>query len=98
MPAPHTDRRPDVLDWAREYGWTHESATYDDGQIIRDLFSKNDLVLRAVWLHTPYSDAMWARGLLERPMRAPLTVPRVSKSSTRPSLETVLKGTQPGIA
>jgi hypothetical protein len=97
MPAPHTDRRPDVLEWAEQHGWVNDSQVFDDGQIIRDLFSKNDMVVRAVWLHTPYSDAMWARGLLERPKRAPMTIPRVSRSTSRPSLEAVLTGTQPGM-
>jgi len=97
MPAPHTDRRPDVLQWASQYNWSHDEARFDNGQIIRDEFRKDDMVLRAVWLHTPYSEAMWARGLLERPMRAPLTVPRVSRSTSRPSLETVLSGIQPGL-
>ncbi|MEV7037525.1 hypothetical protein [Amycolatopsis sp. NPDC051061] len=40
---------------------------------------------------------MWARGLLERPMRAPLTIPRAARSTSRPSLEAVLNGTQPGM-
>lgn len=97
MPASHTDRRPDVLRWASEYNWSHDEARFDSGQIIRDEFRKDDMVLRAVWLHTPYSEAMWARGLLERPRHAPKTVPRVSRSANRPSLEAVLSGTQPGL-
>jgi hypothetical protein len=97
MPAPHTDRRPDVLRWATEHRWVHDEATFDNGQIIRDEFRKNGMVVRAVWLHTPYSDAMWARGLLERPMRAPMTIPQVARSASRTSLEAVLSGTQPGM-
>ncbi|KOX33969.1 hypothetical protein ADK67_04785 [Saccharothrix sp. NRRL B-16348] len=70
---------------------------FDDGQITRDLFRKDGMVVRAVWLRTPYSDAMWARGLMERPTRAPMTIPRVARSTTHPSLEAVLCGTQPGM-
>lgn len=98
MPAPHTDRRPDVIDWASNHGWSHDMATFDDGQIVRDSFKKEDLELRAVWLATPFSDAMWARGLLLRPRRQPLTVPRVTSSGPRASLEGILKGTHPGVA
>lgn len=97
MPAPHTDRRPDVLEWAKTFGWEHTEETFDEDQIVRDLFEKDGMMLRAVWLRTPYSDAMWARGLLERPRRAALTVPRVARSASRASLEAVLSGTQPGM-
>jgi hypothetical protein len=94
MPAAHTNRRPDALDWANSNGWSHESVTYDDGQIIRDMFTRDGLTLRAVWLSTPFSDAMWARGLLSLPGRA-VTVPRVSGGTRRPTLETVLNLTHP---
>jgi hypothetical protein len=97
VPAPHTDRRPDVLQWASVYGWQHDQTIFDDGQIIRDIFRKDDMVVRAVWLRTPYSDAMWARGLFEKPLRAPMTIPRVARSASRPSLEAVLSGTQAGL-
>ncbi len=89
MPAAHTDRRPDALNWAKENGWTHESNTFDDGQIIRDIFMRKNLTLRAVWLSTPFSDAMWARGLVATGGRA-VTIPRVSGSTNRPTLESVL--------
>ncbi len=93
MPAPHVDRRPDALQWAEQHGWEHQSAAFDDGQIVRDVFTKGDLQLRAVWLTTPFSDAMWARGLLLRPKRPPLTVPRVTSAGPRASVEGILSGT-----
>lgn len=95
MPAPHTDRRPDVIEWGNTHGWEHAEAVFDDGQIVRDVFRKDGKELRAVWLSTPFSDAMWARGLLLRPHRAPLTVPRVTSSGPRASLEGILSGTHP---
>lgn len=98
MPAAHVDRRPDVLDWASEYGWTHDEAHYDDGQIVRDIFTKGELQVRAVWLSTPFSDAMWARGLLTRTSKAPLTLPKVTGTGTRATVEGVLKGTHPAVA
>lgn len=98
MPAAHVDRRPDALKWGKEHGWEHEDQAYDDGQIVRDVWSKGDLQLRAVWLKTPFSEAMWARGLLLHPKSLPVTVPRVSSTGPRPSVETVLKGTHPSLA
>src|SRR3954452_20848421 len=89
MPAAHTNRRPDALEWAKANGWTHESATFDGGQIIRDIFSRGALSLRAVWLSTPFSDAMWARGLVTTGQKA-VTVPRVSGATKRPTVESVL--------
>ena len=46
--------------------------------------------LRCFWLVTPFSEALWARAYLLRPYRA-VTVPRVTSSGTRPSVESVLK-------
>ena len=89
MPAAHTNRRPDALDWAKENGWAHDAATFDEGQIIRDTFTREGLTLRAVWLSTPFSDAMWARGLLLTGQRA-VTVPRVSGKGQRPTVDSVL--------
>jgi hypothetical protein len=97
MPAPHTDRRPDVIKWAATHGWSHDEATFDEGQIVRDVFTKEGMELRAIWLSTPFSDAMWARGLLLRPKRPPLTVPRVTSSGARASLEALLNGTHPAV-
>lgn len=94
MPAAHTNRRPDALDWAKEHAWSVESATFDDGQIIRDTFTRPGMTLRAVWLSTPFSDAMWARGLLSAHDKA-VTVPRVSGGKQRPTLQSVLTLTHP---
>ena len=94
LPAAHTNRRPDALEWAHEHNWDHSEATFDDGQIIRDTFQRSGLTLRAVWLSTPFSDAMWARGLLSTGDRA-VTVPRVSGSTHRPTLQSVLTLTHP---
>src|SRR3954462_6971277 len=97
MPAPHTDRRPDVLAWAQQHGWEHQAASLDDDQIVRDLFTKDGVQLRAVWLKTPFSEAMWARGLLLRPHKAPVTVPRVASAGPRASLEGILTGTHSSV-
>lgn len=97
MPAAHTDRRPDVIDWAHAHGWDHHEAVFDDDQIVRDEFTRDGMQLRAVWLRTPFSEAMWARGLFNRPRQAPLTVPRVTSSGPRASLEGILKGTHSAV-
>jgi hypothetical protein len=89
MPAPHTDRRPDAKSWATEFGWKHTETIFE-GEVIRDVFTKGDRELRCVWLRTPFSDAMWARGYLLLPHDS-VTVPRVTSGGTRPSVETVLK-------
>ena len=91
MPPPQTDRRPDALDWAGENDWKHEETTSFDGEVIRDVFKKDDMELRCFWLNTPFSDAMWARGYFRKPYQA-VTVPRVTSGGTRPSVETILKG------
>lgn len=98
MPPAHTDRRPDVIAWGDAHGWKHEEATFDEGQIVRDVFTKGGVQLRCVWLSTPFSDAMWARGLLIRSKRLPLTVPRVTSSGPRASVEAILNGTHPAVA
>ena len=90
MPAPQVDRRPDVLTWAKAHGWQHEKTKGFDGEVLRDVFTKGDMELRCFWLVTPFSEALWARAYLLRPYRA-VTVPRVTSSGTRPSVESVLK-------
>lgn len=58
--APHAQRM-NVLGRAHTHGWVHDMATYDDGNIIRDQFSSELGVIRAVWLRTPWSDSgRWA--------------------------------------
>lgn len=94
MPAEHTNRRPDALEWASTHNWARETETYDHGQIIRDTFTREGLVLRAVWLSTPFSTAMWARGLLTTSERE-VTVPRVTGHTKRPTVESVLKRSHP---
>lgn len=89
MPAPQTDRRPDAIQWAKDHGWSWKTTTFDN-EVIRDVFTKEDRELRCFWLSTPFSDAMWARGYLLLPHDR-VTVPRVTSSGTRPSVETVLK-------
>jgi hypothetical protein len=89
MPAPHTDRRPDAIDWSNQHGWHWETTTFDN-EVIRDVFKKQNRELRCFWLKTPFSDAMWARGYLLLPHDS-VTVPRVSSSGARPSVESVLK-------
>ena len=90
MPAPQTDRRPDALEWAKGNGWKHDLKTGFESEVIRDVFTREGLELRCFWLSTPFSEALWARGYLLMPHRA-VTVPRVSSSGTRPSVEAVLK-------
>lgn len=92
MPAPQTDRRPDALDWAKENGWDHEQTIGFDGEVIRDVFTREAVELRCFWLSTPFSDALWSRGyLLHKAHFRSVTVPRVTSSGTRPSVEAVLK-------
>lgn len=90
MPAPQTDRRPDVLEWAKGSGWKLDLTTGFEGEVIRDVFTREGMELRCFWLSTPFSEALWARGYLLMPHRA-VTVPRVTSLGPRPSVEAVLK-------
>lgn len=47
--------RGDVLSAARRGGWTHDVAVFDGGDIVRDLFSNDAGVVRAVWIRTPWT-------------------------------------------
>ena len=89
MPAPQSDRRPDAEAWAKEFGWK-ETTTQFEGEVIRDVFTKEKGELRCFWMRTPFSDAMWARGYLLLP-HGSVTVPRVTSGGPLPSVESVLK-------
>lgn len=89
MPAPQTDRRPDVIEWSKQHGWSWENAAWEN-EVIRDVFKKGEMELRCYWLHSPFSEALWARGYMLMPHRL-VTVPRVTSSASRPSVESVLK-------
>jgi hypothetical protein len=56
VPAPH-NQRSNVIKVALLHGWQHDYETFDDGNIIRDLFTSDLGQVRAVWLRTPWSDA-----------------------------------------
>jgi len=61
MPHAKHDQRLNVLKTARNAGWKTDSAVFDDGNIIRDIFTSELGSLRAVWLRTPWSlSGRWA--------------------------------------
>lgn len=57
MPSAAHAQRMNVLGRANAHGWTHSMAIYDEGNIIRDEFTSELGVVRAVWLRTPWSDS-----------------------------------------
>lgn len=77
--APHAQRM-NVLGRANAHGWKHDMAIYDDGNIIRDEFTSELGVIRAVWLRTPWSDSgRWTGSVFsERATRKDRNVWKVS--------------------
>jgi hypothetical protein len=54
-------QRLDVLGAANKAGWQHDTAVFDNGDIVRDLFTGDAGVIRCVWIRTPWSsDGRWA--------------------------------------
>lgn len=47
--------RGDVLTAARRGGWAHDGATYDAGDLVRDLFTSENGIVRVVWIRTPWT-------------------------------------------
>ena len=60
MSASKHGRRQDVLRAAIRAGWEYESATYDGGDLVRDIFTSHLGVVRVVWLRTPWSEGRFA--------------------------------------
>lgn len=54
--APHA-QRSNVIGHALAHRWEHEMALYDDGNIVRDVFTRDIGIIRVVWLRTPWSDS-----------------------------------------
>jgi hypothetical protein len=66
MPPANQDRRRDVLDAAKEHGWTSDSDRTRHGAI-SDQFTKGARTLTCFWSETPWSDARWDGGVLSSP-------------------------------
>ena len=50
-------RRMDVLNKAHLHDWEVQSDVFDNGNILRDVFTSELGIVRVVWLRTPWSDS-----------------------------------------